>query len=124
MQVYLVSAGPRSDCPQRAPEDHEVEQHRPVLDVVQVKPDRILPLEVAAPVDAIAIHMQARRSITTERVQLARRPCFPGKRYEDWELEDPAGQGIESVRPIPDEIRARVLALLHELEVEPVELAV
>ena len=50
-------------------------------------------------------------------------PIFPGKRYEDWKLDDPAGQGIESVRPIRDEIRARVLALLHELGVEPVELA-
>jgi len=48
-------------------------------------------------------------------------PIFPGKRYEDWELEDPAGQGIESVRPIRDEIRARVLTLLGELGVEPVD---
>jgi arsenate reductase len=47
---------------------------------------------------------------------------FPGKRYEDWKLDDPAGQGIESVRPIRDEIRARVLTLLQELGVEPVEL--
>ena len=49
-------------------------------------------------------------------------PIFPGKRYEDWQLDDPAGQGIESVRPIRDEIRERVLTLLHELGVEPVEL--
>jgi arsenate reductase len=49
-------------------------------------------------------------------------PIFPGKRYEDWTLDDPAGQGIESVRPIRDEIRARVLTLLQELGVEPVEL--
>lgn len=42
-------------------------------------------------------------------------PFFPGKRYEDWVLEDPAGQGIESVRPIRDEIRARVEALLAEI---------
>ncbi len=48
-------------------------------------------------------------------------PIFPGKRFEDWKLEDPAGQGIESVRPIRDEIRERVLTLLHELGVEPVE---
>lgn len=40
---------------------------------------------------------------------------FPGKRYEDWQLEDPAGQGIESVRAIRDEIRQRVEALLAEL---------
>ena len=49
-------------------------------------------------------------------------PIFPGKRYEDWDLDDPASQGIESVRPIRDQIRARVLTLLRELGVEPVEL--
>jgi len=42
-------------------------------------------------------------------------PIFPGKRYEDWVLEDPAGQGIASVRPIRDEIRGRVEALLVDL---------
>jgi len=42
-------------------------------------------------------------------------PFYPGKRYEDWVLEDPAGQGIESVRVIRDEIKARVEALLNEL---------
>lgn len=42
-------------------------------------------------------------------------PFYPGKRYEDWVLEDPAGQGIEAVRPIRDEIRARVQALLADL---------
>ena len=42
-------------------------------------------------------------------------PYFPGKRYEDWVLDDPAGQGIESVRPIRDEIRARVEALVADL---------
>jgi len=47
-------------------------------------------------------------------------PVFPGKRYEDWELEDPAGKGVDSVRPIRDDIKARVLALLDSLGVEPV----
>jgi len=42
-------------------------------------------------------------------------PFFPGKRYEDWKLDDPAGQGIESVRPIRDEIKRRIEALLSEL---------
>jgi arsenate reductase (thioredoxin) len=42
-------------------------------------------------------------------------PYFPGKRYEDWELDDPAGRGIEQVRPIRDEIRARVRALLDDV---------
>jgi arsenate reductase len=44
-------------------------------------------------------------------------PFFPGKRYEDWELEDPAGQGVEAVRPIRDEIEQRVRTLLAELGV-------
>ncbi|KSW13822.1 arsenate reductase ArsC [Cellulomonas sp. B6] len=47
-------------------------------------------------------------------------PFYPGKRYEDWVLEDPAGQGVDAVRPIRDEIREHVLALLTELGVEPV----
>ena len=42
-------------------------------------------------------------------------PFFPGKRYEDWKLDDPAGQGIESVRPIRDDIKGRVETLLAEL---------
>ncbi len=42
-------------------------------------------------------------------------PFFPGTRYEDWELDDPAGQGIEEVRPIRDEIRRRVEKLVQEL---------
>jgi arsenate reductase len=42
-------------------------------------------------------------------------PIFPGKRYEDWVLDDPAGQPIEVVRPIRDEIRRRVEGLLAEL---------
>jgi len=47
-------------------------------------------------------------------------PVFPGKRYEEWHLDDPAGQGIEAVRPIRDEIRTRVLGLLEQLGVQPV----
>lgn len=42
-------------------------------------------------------------------------PVFPGKRYEDWVLEDPAGQDIETVRAIRDEIKSRVENLLNEL---------
>ena len=44
-------------------------------------------------------------------------PFFPGKRYEDWELEDPAGQDLDAVRPIRDEIGDRVRALLDSLGV-------
>jgi arsenate reductase len=46
-------------------------------------------------------------------------PVFPGKRYEDWVLEDPAGQGIEVVRRIRNEIRERIVTLLSELGIEP-----
>ena len=46
-------------------------------------------------------------------------PIFPGKRYEDWVLEDPAGQGVAAVRPIRDEIRRRVSVLLRDLGIEP-----
>jgi arsenate reductase len=42
-------------------------------------------------------------------------PVFPGKRYEDWQLEDPAGRGVDAVRPIRDEIKSRIEALIAEL---------
>ena len=45
-------------------------------------------------------------------------PIFPGKRYEDWVLDDPAGQGVEAVRPIRDVIRRRVEELIASLGVE------
>lgn len=44
-------------------------------------------------------------------------PIFPGKRYKDWQLDDPAGQGLDAVRPIRDEIERRVRRLLDELDV-------
>jgi arsenate reductase (thioredoxin) len=44
-------------------------------------------------------------------------PLFPGKRYEDWELDDPEGQSVDAVRPIRDEIGQRVRALLASLDV-------
>lgn len=46
-------------------------------------------------------------------------PLYPGKRYEDWELDDPAGQDVAAVRPIRDEIRARVETLISSLAIEP-----
>ena len=42
-------------------------------------------------------------------------PYFPGKRYEDWVLEDPAGQGVDAVRPIRDEIKTRIEGLIGSL---------
>ena len=46
-------------------------------------------------------------------------PVFPGVRYLDWELRDPAGMGVEAVRPIRDDIERRVRTLLDELGVQP-----
>ncbi|GAA1359393.1 arsenate reductase ArsC [Streptomyces beijiangensis] len=46
-------------------------------------------------------------------------PIFPGKRYLDWSLEDPAGQGVEAVRPIRDEIRTRIESLIAEIDAKP-----
>jgi arsenate reductase len=47
-------------------------------------------------------------------------PVYPGKRYLDWELDDPAGKPVEAVRPIRDDVEQRVRALLSELGVEPI----
>lgn len=88
--------------------------------------DRINPVAVEAMAEeGIDITAEAPKVLTTESVQEAdvvvtmgcgdECPFFPGKRYEDWVLDDPAGQGIESVRPIRDEIRGRVEALVAEL---------
>ena len=48
-------------------------------------------------------------------------PLFPGKRYEDWQLDDPAGRDVAAVRPIRDEIRLRVQHLMESLGVTPVK---
>ncbi|MFF9785823.1 arsenate reductase ArsC [Streptomyces nigrescens] len=45
-------------------------------------------------------------------------PIFPGKRYLDWKLEDPAGQDVEAVRPIRDEIKTRIETLIAEIDAE------
>ena len=81
--------------------------------------------------EGIDIHAEKPKILTTEAVQASdvvvtmgcgdMCPIFPGKRYEDWELEDPAGKGIDSVRPIRDDIKARVLVLLDELSVPAVD---
>ena len=95
--------------------------------------DQINPAAVDAMLEVgIDLRTERPKVLTTEAVQASDVvitmgcgdvcPIFPGKRYEDWQLDDPAGQGIASVRPIRDEIRARVLTLLVELGVEPVEL--
>jgi arsenate reductase len=90
--------------------------------------DQINPTAVEAMLEeGIDIRAERPKVLTTEAVQASDVvitmgcgdvcPIFPGKRYEDWQLDDPAGQGIEAVRPIRDEIRSHVLALLDELGV-------
>ena len=88
--------------------------------------DSINPIAVEAMAElGIDIANHVPKILTTEAVQESDAvvtmgcgdvcPFYPGKRYEDWVLDDPAGQGIESVRVIRDEIKARVEALLAEL---------
>jgi len=88
--------------------------------------DQVNPAAIAAMAKAgVDISAQQPKVLTTEAVQVSDVvitmgcgdvcPIFPGKRYEDWELEDPAGQGIDAVRPIRDEIRRRVESLIGEL---------
>lgn len=91
-----------------------------------VPADHINPVAVEAMrEEGIDITAEQPKVLTTEAVQDSdvvitmgcgdACPFFPGKRYEDWKLEDPAGKGIESVRPIRDEIKGRVETLLAEL---------
>jgi arsenate reductase (thioredoxin) len=88
--------------------------------------DKVNPVAVQAMAEVgIDIATQAPKILTTESVQASdvvitmgcgdACPIFPGKRYEDWELEDPAGKGIETVRRVRDDIRGRVEKLIGEL---------
>lgn len=88
--------------------------------------DQVNPAAVAAMAEVdIDIAARIPKVLTTEAVQASdvvitmgcgdACPVFPGKRYEDWELADPAGKGVEAVRPIRDDIRARVRQLISEL---------
>ena len=88
--------------------------------------DRVNPAAVEAMAEeGIDISAEIPKVLTTEAVMESdvvitmgcgdTCPTFPGKRYEDWVLEDPAGKGVESVRPIRDEIRQRVEILIGEL---------
>ena len=75
--------------------------------------------------EGIDLSAQTPKILTTESVQASdvvitmgcgdACPIFPGKRYEDWELEDPAGKGIDTVRRVRDDIKARVQTLIGEL---------
>ncbi|HSV41418.1 MAG TPA: arsenate reductase ArsC [Nocardioidaceae bacterium] len=97
-----------------------------VLSAGSMPADQINPVAVEAMAEeGIDITGASPKVLTTEAVQESdvvitmgcgdACPFFPGKRYEDWKLDDPAGQGLEAVRPIRDEIRKRVEALLADL---------
>lgn len=89
--------------------------------------DQVNPSAVAAMAEeGIDIANNAPKVLTTEAVQDSdfvitmgcgdECPYFPGKQYRDWPLEDPAGKGVDDVRPIRDEIRAKVEALIAEID--------
>ncbi|MFF2522807.1 arsenate reductase ArsC [Streptomyces liangshanensis] len=92
--------------------------------------DAVNPAAVAAMAE-VGVDMSAEtpKVLTTEAVRASdvvitmgcgdTCPVFPGKRYLDWELDDPAGEGIEAVRPIRDEIERRIRGLLAELPPGP-----
>ena len=97
-----------------------------VLSAGSAPKDSINPVAVAAMAEVgIDIANNTPKVLTPEAVQVLDAvitmgcgdvcPFYPGKRYEDWVLEDPAGQGIEPVRVIRDEIKLRVEKLLSEL---------
>jgi arsenate reductase len=90
--------------------------------------DRVNPAAVEAMAEVgIDISDQRPKVLTTDAVEASdivitmgcgdACPIFPGKRYLDWPLEDPAGRGLASVRPIRDEIERRIRDLLAELRV-------
>ncbi len=92
--------------------------------------DQINPLAVAVMAEeGIDIAGNAPKILTTDAVRASdvvitmgcgdACPFFPGTRYEDWQLDDPAGQDLSTVRRIRDEIRARVETLIGELEGSP-----
>jgi protein-tyrosine-phosphatase len=89
--------------------------------------DRVNPAAVEAMKEVgIDIAGAQPRILTTEAVQASDYvitmgcgdacPVFPGKKYLDWALEDPAGKGVEAVRPIRDAIRTRIEALIAEID--------
>jgi protein-tyrosine-phosphatase len=89
--------------------------------------EQVNPAAVEAMLEVgVDIAAQKPKILTTEAVQTSDYvitmgcgdacPVFPGKKYLDWALEDPAGKGVESVRPIRDEIKARIEVLVSEID--------
>ncbi len=110
--------------------DHHAHGRVQVRSAGSAPADEINPA-VRAAMDEIGIELSTAfpKKLTTDAVEAAdvvitmgcgdACPVFPGKRYLDWQLTDPAGRGVEAVRPIRDDIDARVRGLLDELGVTP-----
>ncbi|MET9818900.1 arsenate reductase ArsC [Streptomyces sp. NPDC006355] len=109
--------------------DHLAGDRVEVRSAGSVPGDRVNPSAVEAMREVgIDISAAEPKILTTEAVQASDYvitmgcgdacPVFPGKKYLDWALEDPAGKGVEAVRPIRDEIRARIEALIAEIDAE------
>jgi len=105
---------------------HLAGDHIEVLSAGSQPADQINQVAVAAMAeDGVDITTEQPKPLTDSAVQQAdvvitmgcgdACPIYSGKRYEDWILDDPAGQSIDAVRPIRDEIRSRVKALINEL---------
>lgn len=89
--------------------------------------DAVNPMVVAAMKEVgIDLSAEAPKVLTADAVQASdyvitmgcgdECPYFPGKTYLDWPLDDPAGQGIEAIRPIRDQVRSKVEALLADID--------
>ncbi|MFI5689595.1 arsenate reductase ArsC [Streptomyces sp. NPDC051636] len=109
--------------------DHLAGDRIEVRSAGSVPGDRVNPAAVEAMREVGVDISEARPKIlTTEAVQASDYvvtmgcgdacPVFPGKKYLDWALEDPAGKGVEAVRPIRDDIRTRIEALIAEIDAE------
>ncbi|MEV0528823.1 arsenate reductase ArsC [Streptomyces sp. NPDC050439] len=107
--------------------DHLAGDRIEVRSAGSVPGDRVNPAAVQAMKEVgVDIADQKPKILTTEAVQASDYvitmgcgdacPIFPGKKYLDWALEDPAGQGVEAVRPIRDEIKTRIESLIAEID--------
>ncbi|MCX4578495.1 arsenate reductase ArsC [Streptomyces sp. NBC_01571] len=109
--------------------DHLAGDRIEVRSAGSVPGERVNPSAVEAMKEVgVDIADQKPKILTTEAVQASDYvitmgcgdacPVFPGKKYLDWDLEDPAGKGVGAVRPIRDEIRTRIEALIAEIDAQ------
>ncbi|MEU5982857.1 arsenate reductase ArsC [Streptomyces sp. NPDC047434] len=110
--------------------DHLAGDRIEVRSAGSIPGDRVNPAAVEAMAEVgVDISDRKPKVLTTEAVQASDYvitmgcgdacPVFPGKKYLDWALEDPAGQGVDAVRPIRDEIRTLIEGLIDEIDAKP-----